>query len=274
MRLKIRHDTIYSFAEPARSALHVLRLTPRNLDSQFVRRWRIEIDGDARLDRGEDAHGNITHTVFVDGPLETLRISVTGEVDTGDTTGIMRGTVERLPQALYLRETDLTTATGDIRAFAEAALAAEAGDHLATMHRMMAELHTVLTITERDADFSGKAGTTFADKTGNVQDAAHLLVVAARCAGIPARLVTGYLFEDDEAGAHSAHAWMEAAFGRVGWIGFDVTRKLCVTDRYVRVATGADYLDAAPVRGASLGGGAESREVSVRIEQGRQVIEG
>ncbi len=49
----------------------------------------------------------------------------------------------------------------------------------------------------------------------------------------------------------------------LGWVGFDPTNGMSTTDAYLRVAVGLDYLDAAPVRGARRGGGAETMVVSV-----------
>jgi transglutaminase-like putative cysteine protease len=273
MRLKIRHQITCAFTEPARSALYVLRLTPRNSESQFIRRWRIDIDGDARLDRGEDAYGNVTHTVFVEGPLDRVQFNVDGEVDTADPSGIVRGTAERLPLPVFLRQTPLTTADPDIAAFARDSAAAEARDPLATMHSMMQRLAAGMTFEGKEASFAGSAKATFATQTGNAHDGAHLLITAARSLGTPARFVTGYVFDGKSSEPGASHAWMEAAIPRVGWIGFDVTRGLCVTDRYVRVASGLDYLDAAPVRGAGQGGEAEAVSTSVQVEQGRQVVE-
>lgn len=273
MRLKIRHDTVYHYAEAARSALHILRLTPRNADSQFVKRWRIEIDGDARLDRGEDAFGNITHTVYVEGPLEKLRLTVDGEVDTADTLGIIRGTAERLPSAFYLRETALTRPSAEIQAFAADCLAAEAGDRLAAMHRMMARLNAGMEITLDPPTFEGRTAETFRTQKGSNHDAAHVLIAAARSVAIPARFVTGYRFAADKGPRAAPHAWMEAMVERIGWVGFDVEACICATDRYVRVAAGPDLLDAAPIRGAAHGGVIEKQDVAVSIEQGRQIVE-
>jgi transglutaminase-like putative cysteine protease len=270
MRMKIRHDTVFQFEEPARSALNILRLTPRNTDCQFVKRWRIEIDGDARLDRGEDAHGNITHTVFVEGPLSHLRITVDGEVDTADTNGIMRGTVERLPLPLFLRPSALTLPSPAILAWSEASSAASGNDRLATLHRLMADLHRDVKKLPAAIDLERAVEAVFAERHGSASDLAHVLVAAARGLGVPARIVTGYLYDDDQG---TAHAWMEAWVERVGWIGFDPAKGVCVTDRYVRVASGLDLLDAAPVRGANLGSGPEALRVSVQIDQGRQIVE-
>ena len=44
---------------------------------------------------------------------------VEGEVETQDTDGVVRGTLERFPPSLYLRETDLTKADPTIMAYAE-----------------------------------------------------------------------------------------------------------------------------------------------------------
>jgi len=274
MRLKIRHDTVYTYADPARSALHILRLTPRNCDCLFVKRWRIEIDGDARLDRGEDAHGNITHTVFVEGPLDSLRITVDGEVDTADSNGIMRGTVERLPLALYLRETDLTRASTDIRTFARQCVADEAGDRLSALHRIMSHLSKSMKLAPAAPNHDRTAAASFEALSGTAHDIAHVMIGAARSIAIPARFVSGYYFDEAEQDQFTHHGWLEAWVDRIGWVGFDPSITMCVTDRHVRIAAGLDDLDAAPIRGTNLGGGAEERKVAVQIQQGRQVMEG
>ena len=105
MRIKVRHETRYTYDEPASDALQLLRLTPRPHEGQFVRRWRVAVDADSRLDRSEDAYGNITHLVFLHGPLTQATITIEGEVDTRDTNGFVRGAVERQPSRLFLRET-------------------------------------------------------------------------------------------------------------------------------------------------------------------------
>ena len=57
-------------------------------------------------------------------------------------------------------------------------------------------------------------------------------------------------------------------------MAFDAANRMCTTDRYVRVAIGPDYLDAAPIRGSQMGGVAEGLVVQVQVQVGRQVIEG
>jgi len=274
MRIRVRHETSYSYGAPARSALQLLRMTPRSFEGHFVRRWRVEIDADARLHRDEDAYGNITHMVFIEGPVASARVTVDGEMDTTDTKGIVRGTMERLPLPLYLRETPLTAVSPRLRDFAETAVAAAAGDRLAALHRLMDEISRCMafavgtTTVATTADHALEAG------RGVCQDFAHIFIAGARALHAPARYVSGYYLRTDRQEQDAGHAWAEAYVEGLGWVGFDPTHGVCMTDRHVRVAVGPDYLEAAPARGAQVGGADEVLAVKVNVAQGRGLIEG
>ena len=55
--------------------------------------------------------------------------------------------------------------------------------------------------------------------------------------------------------------------GDLGWVGFDISNGISPDPRYVRVATGRDYRDAAPVTGISFGGTEQVLTVDVAVEQ-------
>jgi transglutaminase-like putative cysteine protease len=274
MRFKIRHETIYAYARPARFALQMLRMTPRPFEAQTVRRWRVEVDADARLDRGEDAYGNITHTVFIDGPIERVRILIDGEIDRTDTGGVMAGTFERLPLPIYLRQTRLTRQSPALRELARSSTSSNGADTLATLHRIMEQIHGRMRFEVGATDASTTADEAHAAGHGVCQDFAHILVAAARSIDIPARYVGGYFMRTDRVEQDAGHAWAEAYVDGLGWVGFDPAHGVCVTDRYVRVAVGLDYLDAAPVRGCQVGGAEESLEVSIKVAEGQRIVEG
>lgn len=273
MRLKVRHETSYSYGQAARSAIQLLRMTPRSSGSQFVRRWRVEVDAEARLDRDEDAFGNITHMVFLSGPLTTIKVTVEGEVDTTDTNGIVNGSVERQPPALFLRETPLTRPSAELRAYARACAADAGTDMLAALHNLMARLADDVSFDQSASTSSTTAAQAFANRRGVCQDFAHMFVAGARSLGVPARYVSGYVLTDKDEDKSAGHAWAEANVAGLGWIAFDAAGKLCPTDRYIRVAIGPDYLDAAPVRGTQTGGAAEGLVVQVQVKAGRPVTE-
>ena len=102
---------------------------------------------------------------------------------------------------------------------------------------------------------------------GVCQDHAHVFIACARLAEIPARYVSGYLLLDDRTGQDAMHAWVEAHVEGLGWVGFDVSNGIAPDTRYVRVATGLDYADAAPVSGMRIGGAAEALDVRIDVSQ-------
>ena len=56
----------------------------------------------------------------------------------------------------------------------------------------------------------------------------------------------------------------------LGWVGFDAANKICPDARYVRLSTGLDYKDAAPVSGMVLGHSAETMRVAITVEAAGQ----
>src|SRR5262252_7008496 len=108
MRLRISHTTSYRYQPAATGVIQILRMTPGSHDNQYVAEWQIDVSADSRLDVHEDAFGNVTH-VMTHGTSEDLTITVGGLIETHDTGGVLRGTDERFPPSLFLRQTGLTT---------------------------------------------------------------------------------------------------------------------------------------------------------------------
>jgi transglutaminase-like putative cysteine protease len=271
MRIRISHLTSYAYGTPANSVIQMLRLTPRNHDGQYVARWRIDVSTDCRLDPHEDAFGNLTHAFSTEGPFSELVVTVEGEVETRDTQGIMRGTVERFPPSLYLRATALTTADAEIAAFAAASRDATDGNVLNLLHHMLERLHDDVAYDTDPTHAATTAAEAFALKRGVCQDLTHIFIAAARSLAIPARYVGGYFHREDGVDEQEAgHAWAEAFVPGLGWVAFDAANGLCATDAHVRVAVGLDYLGAAPLRGTRYGGGGEVMSVKVRVDQASQ----
>jgi transglutaminase-like putative cysteine protease len=110
----------------------------------------------------------------------------------------------------------------------------------------------------------------FVCRHGVCQDFAHIMLGLCRAVGIPARYASGYLYEGPRGagtGAQGAHAWAEVHLPEVGWIGFDPSRGQLVDERYIKVATGRDYDDVAPVKGSYRGTGQCRMSVTVEVEK-------
>jgi len=274
MRVRVSHETLYTYEQPAGGVIQTLRLTPRNHGGQYVLDWRISVSEDCRLDQHDDAFGNITHSFSADGPFGELRVSVDGIVETQDTHGVMSGTIERFPPALYMRETPLTQADEAIVTFAGEFRKQAADDVLSALHALLAGLHDTIAYDTDPTHAATTAAEAFTLKRGVCQDLTHIFISCARVLGIPSRYVGGYFHRADGVVQQGAgHAWAEAHVPELGWVAFDAANGICATDAHVRVAVGLDYLGAAPVRGARYGGGAETLDVAVRVDQAQWQIQ-
>jgi transglutaminase-like putative cysteine protease len=274
LRIEIDHLTTYEYERPVQRLLQEVRMTPRNHAGQFVETWRIETEPPARLRESTDPFGNIVHRLWLEEPFETMTIRAIGVVETEETAGMVEGTYEPFPPALYLRETALTAPTPQMLAWARerAAIDGAGGDRLALLHGLMAEIRATIRFMTGTTDAQTSAAEAFNARAGVCQDISQIFIALARSFGIPARYAGGYLAAINYAQSHqeAGHAWAEAYIEGLGWVGFDPANGICVTERHVRTSIGLDYRDASPVRGALTGGGAESLSVSLRAVHAQQ----
>jgi len=275
MRLRVHHEIIASFDEPASLCVRSLRMSPRTYNGQYVRYWRIDVDNDCRQERSTDPFGNILHEFTIAGPVKTLTVIADGEVEVDDTAGVLQGALlDRMPLGICLRETPTTRASDEIRDFAASIRAGSDGSSLDICHRMMGALAERLTCKPAaPADLYGvadeRAPAVFARGSGSPTDCAHLFIACVRSLNLPARFVTGYLWREDESrnSNDAAHAWAEVHVDGLGWVGFDATADSCPTEAYVRVATGVDQAGAAWLRSADRGGSPAKLAVTASIRR-------
>ena len=88
--------------------------------------------------------------------------------------------------------------------------------------------------------------------------------------GIPCHYVSGYFYHGkehkDRSVSDATHAWMEAFFPHVGWVGFDPTNNLLAHDRHIRTAIGRDYADVPPTTGIYRGNAESELYVAVQVK--------
>lgn len=263
MRIHISHRTIYRFDQPVHYGLQRLRLTPRSGPTQTVVNWDLELTGCGRQLEYNDHFGNPVTLVRTDGDALEVDIEARGLVDTSGTDGVIGPNDGSVPLWFHLRPTELTKPGERIRELA--AEVASESDPVTRLHALSGMITDQVEYRLGGTEPSTPAEEALKSSQGVCQDHAHIFVAAARVLDVPARYVSGYMVLDDGQSSPASHAWAEAHVSGLGWVGFDVSNSISPDDRYVRVAVGRDYREAAPLVGTRYGSGGESLEVRLEV---------
>ena len=267
MRLKVLHRTTYRYERPLSYGLQELRLTPKSRPGQEVLHWETQIEGGQREAEFDDQHKNHVMLISFQGGGHEIVVTSRGEVVTTDNAGLVGRHQGFAPLWLFEQSTDLTRPGPLVRKLIHG-LAGEEPEPLPRLHRLSARIRDAVAYLLGKTDSETKAETVLEHGQGVCQDHAHVFITAARAMGFPARYVSGYLMMDDRVGQDATHAWAEAHVEELGWVGFDVSNGISPDERYVRVATGLDYHEAAPILGLRFGDhGAESLAVDIQVQQ-------
>ena len=265
MRLKISHETVYRYGQPIRNLVQSLRLTPSVFEGQKTHEWQIDVSGGVKGPGFRDGAGDWIEGWTVRGPVDHVTVRITGRIDTRDMAGVLRGHREMIHPLTYLRDSPATRPDDALR---ELAQSVTGSDPLDLAHQLSASVSDRIAFRPGVTHTGTTASQALALGEGVCQDHTHALTAIARLRGLPARYVSGYLHSTIDGQAHdAAHAWAEIQVDGLGWIGFDAANRCCPDERYVRLGSGLDAADAAPIRGVAMGTGSEDMDVSVRVEE-------
>ena len=266
MRLKILHTTTYHFEHPVFYGLQQLRLIPKTRTGQTVLAWKMQIEGGQTETEFTDHHQNRVSLISFDPQARSIVVHCEGEVDTTDTAGVTGRHGGFAPLWFFQHATDLTRAGARVRALTRG-LKEEEPEDIARLHALSARIIAAVPYEIGVTQATSTAEEAVELSGGVCQDHAQIFVAAARAMGYPARYVSGYLLMSDRVHQDASHAWAEVHVEPLGWVGFDVSNGYCPDDRYVRVATGLDYRDAAPVSGLRYGQAGEAMSIDIQVQQ-------
>lgn len=262
-RLHIRHVTTYRYDQPVDYGLQQLRLTPKSRHGQRIESWETRIRGGRVEVSFDDSNANRVELVSIDSGTQEVEITAEGTVEMSDSSGLVGAHGGYMPLWMFLRPTDLTRRGQGTLALARDVRGMD--DQLQQMHALSQAIRESVVYDTSGMDVGRTAEEAITQGIGVCQDHAHIFVTAARLLDRPARYVSGYLKMNDRDDQDATHAWAEAHVDGLGWVGFDVSNGISPDTRYVRVATGSDYLDAAPISGIRQGAGLEEMSVTVHV---------
>ena len=266
MRLRVDHETRYTYDAPVAYGLQQIRLRPKDTRGQKVLDWEVKIEGGESQLSYEDHNGNTVELIAIEPGRTETSIRCVGQIENSSSDGVLGEHRGFLPLWHFRRSSDLTKAGAGVRGIVEALGDTDTGD-VGTGHRLSAAILEAVGYEGGNTHAGTTAEEAIAGGTGVCQDHAHIFCSAARLLGLPARYVSGYLMMNDRVEQNASHAWSEAYFDGIGWVGFDISNGYSPDERYVRVATGIDFREAAPVSGMRMGGSGEGVVVSLEVEQ-------
>ena len=266
MRLRVDHETRYTYDAPVSYGLQQVRMRPKDSRGQKVLDWTITVEGGATELCYDDHNGNRVDLIGIEPGRTETSIRCVGLVENTEGDGVLGKHQGFLPLWHFKRSSPLTQAGEGVRK-----LVAGLGDcdiaQVSTGHALSAAILDTVGYEGGNTHSGTTAEEAITGGTGVCQDHAHIFCSAARLMGLPARYVSGYLMINDRVEQDASHAWAEAFFEGLGWVGFDISNGYSPDERYIRVATGIDFREAAPINGMRMGGSDEGVLVTLKVEQ-------
>ncbi len=264
-RLSIRHMTRYDYDAPVDYGVQQIRLTPKSTRGQTVIRWQTVVTGGREELHFDDHNRNRVNLVSTTQGATRIEVISEGCVEVEDRAGVMGPHEGYIPLWLFQRATPATKAGARTRALAQSTSGVT--DTLERLHALSAAIRAAVAYETGISQIDWTAEDALKAGKGVCQDHSHIFIAAARHIDVPARYVSGYLMMDDRVEQEATHAWAEAHVEGLGWVGFDISNAIAPDTRYVRVATGLDYSDAAPVSGTRFGNANASMHVAIQVQQ-------
>ncbi|MEO1642944.1 MAG: transglutaminase family protein, partial [Pseudomonadota bacterium] len=237
MRLKVNHTTTYHYDVPASYALQQLRVRPQPNACQTILSWDMQLDGAQHHTSFRDQHGNHVDLIELDPGVPDIKITVSGEVETHNTNGVLGRHMQMMPLWFYLRQTDLTAPGDGIHDLVKS-IEAKALLDIERLHALSEAIKDNVAYTIGSTDVKTTGEQALKSGQGVCQDHTHVFISAARLLGFPARYVSGYLMMNDRIEQDASHAWAEAHVEGLGWVGFDISNAISPDERYVQIARG------------------------------------
>jgi transglutaminase-like putative cysteine protease len=276
MKLHVLHRTRFQYATAVHESFNEARLQPVSSGPQACQSFVLKVLPAVRLRHYLDFHRNCVHLFEVNQPHTELTVEANSVVITGGLPALPADAtpapLDRIDECARLdRCYDFVQSSTYIEINVDMwklALDATQGqtDAWQAARAIMRHIHREFRYQASVTHAHTHVREVLATRTGVCQDFAHVMIGLCRALKIPARYVSGYLYNgpaDQLKGAQASHAWVEVYVLGHGWCGLDPTNNCVVQGHHVKVATGRDFADVSPVKGTYRG--TAKRELTVNV---------
>jgi transglutaminase-like putative cysteine protease len=266
-RYRILHRTYYTFSGQVQLGPHVLRLRPREDHEVRIESATLTITPAAVLRWHRDVEDNSVAIATFDAPASQLVIEsdvIIQHFNAAPLDFLVDAQAVDYPFAYAAEDQPVLFAymDGSRRSSADPVMAwvdtlwrpGEPIQTYALLQRLCVGIHEHIAYRVREEPGVQDAAETLALGTGSCRDSAALFIEAARCLGLAARFVSGYLQAEPSALNFGAtHAWAEVYLPGAGWKGFDPSIGQMAGTQHIPLAVARLPESVPPVAGSFLG---------------------
>jgi transglutaminase-like putative cysteine protease len=285
----IRHFTRYRYSHWVWQSMMEVRMHPRSEGNQRCFIFQLSVNPRARIFSYTDSRGNLVH--HFDLPSRHRQLTIVSDTlvnidpqqpipETMDyeVWNQLEQLIEQKDHWDMLMPSHFARPSPELEALANEIGVTERDGRspLSFVRDLAAGVYRSFSYVKKSTAVNSPIERALRSRQGVCQDFAHIMIALLRQVGIPCRYVSGYLYHSSENADRSAdgatHAWVEALFPDLGWIGFDPTNNLIVGERHIRTAVGRDYADVPPTMGTMKGKGDTELQVRVRVTPSLAVL--
>jgi len=280
--LELIHSTIYRYRRPVLLGPHKLMLRPREVRDIRLVSFDVTMNPQTELIWTHDVADNAIATANFKEKTDYLEIVSRSRIEMNTTQWpvfAISASACNFPFSYSDDEwIDLGALTaqhypdpnGQLSEWVNSFIFSRPTDTLSLLKDISAGIAQRTTYQIRESEGTQTPLETLDKQEGSCRDFAVLFVAAARCLGLGARVVSGYLVNTDgllsgSDGSGSTHAWAEVFLPGAGWVAFDPTNRSIGSGNLISVAVVREMSQAVPVSGQFIGDKDDLLEMSVAV---------
>ncbi|MCB1195380.1 transglutaminase family protein [bacterium] len=278
MIFHIVHRTLYTFSKPVFLEPHTVRLIPRNDPFQKIRDFKISISpvpsGTSNI---LDMDGTVTHFVWFNGMTDYLTIDVSCIVENNlenpfafllypdSSESLLEYPAHILSQ--LRRELQTAAPVPVFQPIIDFLLKTSEKDTVSFLMQLTEYCYTHFEYEARLKGAPLPPQMTLAQRKGSCRDIAVLFMEVCRHAGIAARFVSGYYYDESNNRLPELHAWVETYLPGAGWRGFDPSNGIMAANNHIPLCVSPDPLLTVPIHGTYRGSARSTIAIDLSIKK-------
>lgn len=279
MKLGLRYQTTYRYAEPVGFSPHDVRLFPRSDRFGRVRRLDFNTTPKATVRYWRDIFENTVASCYFPERSKELSIKLAINLDLDDKDPfhfILEKDAVEVPFEYEARVAELLAPYRKRSAKEnlllpgwEAPSSKKPRSTVEALVELNKRLHECVGYERREQGAALSPAETLRRGRGACRDVSVLLAEMLRQMGLGARLTSGYLREGDsetKRAEGSLHAWTEVFLPGAGWIGLDATNGVLCNHNFVAAAVGLTPADITPIDGVYFHSKRVPAEMTSKLE--------